>query len=781
MDMSSLWTRLCPPGICSALELGGLDNEKERDSHTGVSGRLSLSCARSLSPPDANRLDSESVGSPRLGCEPGEVDPDSNSEDRLPRYILGHSAAPHFPSIQQSFSVGTATSEVYPLSPLESEVSSEYNRFVEFRGVHSSLGPSSSEGDSDSQSLPTSSVPSSPSSHSLSSPVRVEMVPLQSEGSCSPSSSHRPDLYVHRCLGRGLGSCVGERLYSRSMDSEAALLAYQPERVVCGSEGDSILPQSGGEPLSSSTVRQQDCCGLHSQTRGAPLSYSPERNKEVTVSDIQAEHSYHSSLHTGKVQLSRRRSLSASSSPRLACSSTVDQVSVPPLGSAGHRPICDLSVESRPALCVVRSSRQTGGLHRCVFQGLEGLEARLGFPSSSPSSTSAPSFESSDRSVYSGSPAVAENFLAGRPQVSSNSSPVRCSRPSFTGDRLVNRPSASSGREPDVGDLADTGWNRQVEGWSETEKCLLTAAWRPSTRSTYRKPWSRWVSWASSNNLNISNPLPKDLAKFLAHLFSEKKFSLSSILLHKSVVATMSDPDKSASLSSHPIVSKMIKGIGASQPPKPVRTIWNVSDLRSWMESFTPSLSSYFEVARHLALLLLLLSGRRVHDLTLLQIDSSHLQCSPEFIIFWPAFGSKTDSTSFQQSGWRFSTTSVSNTWNVAYWTNVLLSLRSARCGSLNLAHLFITSRGNVRPASRTIIAGWVSSALSAAGIPFPAGSIRSAVNSSLARANLPLDMILSRGNWRSADTFLKHYYRPLAVSGSANQPDTCEGFSPVP
>lgn len=83
----------------------------------------------------------------------------------------------------------------------------------------------------------------------------------------------------------------------------------------------------------------------------------------------------------------------------------------------------------------------------------------------------------------------------------------------------------------------------------------------------------------------------------------------------------MSNPENSSALSAHPIVSKMIKGISASAPPKTIRAIWNVSDLCSWISNNLPSHLSYFEVARHLALLLLLLSGRRVHDLTLLRMD----------------------------------------------------------------------------------------------------------------------------------------------------------------
>lgn len=251
-------------------------------------------------------------------------------------------------------------------------------------------------------------------------------------------------------------------------------------------------------------------------------------------------------------------------------------------------------------------------------------------------------------------------------------------------------------------------------------------------------------------------------------------------MLHKSVVSTLTNPDNSSSLSSHPIVTKMIKGISASLPPKITRAIWDVSSLLNWVENHLPSAVSFFEVSRHLALLLLLSSGRRVHDLTLLCVDSDHLQRSQESIIFWPKFGSKTDSSSFIQSGWHFSVSSVPPAWNLSIWLDLFLRLRNSRRGSIAIDSLFISTRGVIRSASRAIIAGWVTTALSASGIPFTPGSIRSAVNSSLARADLPLDVILSRGNWRASDTFLCHYYRPLSSPSSGTCPSVSSSFRTI-
>lgn len=226
----------------------------------------------------------------------------------------------------------------------------------------------------------------------------------------------------------------------------------------------------------------------------------------------------------------------------------------------------------------------------------------------------------------------------------------------------------------------------------------------------------------------------------------------------------------------------MLKGIAASSAISSTRAIWDVSKLRLWMSAHPPSVSSFFEVSRHLALLLLLASGRRVHDLTLLKVNDSSLQIAHDSVTFWPMFGSKTDSSSFQQSGWHFTNSPSEIIWDVPYWVRIFLSLRSTRIGNSQIDTLFISTFGKVRSATRSIIAGWVKKALTAAGIPFSAGSMRSAVNSALARENFSLDVILKRGNWRSADTFLRHYYKPLSPRNTVTQNTAMiSSFHPVP
>uniref|UniRef100_A0A2H1V008 SFRICE_007242 n=1 Tax=Spodoptera frugiperda TaxID=7108 RepID=A0A2H1V008_SPOFR len=89
------------------------------------------------------------------------------------------------------------------------------------------------------------------------------------------------------------------------------------------------------------------------------------------------------------------------------------------------------------------------------------------------------------------------------------------------------------------------------------------------------------------------------------------------------------------------------------------------------------------------------------------------------------------------------------------------------------------TVRGAPKPASRTVIAGWVKTLFKEAGIIATPGSTRSAVASKSWLENHPLDEILSRGNWQSAKTFQNFYRREVIRSGDSNL-NVSELFNPV-
>ena len=118
-----------------------------------------------------------------------------------------------------------------------------------------------------------------------------------------------------------------------------------------------------------------------------------------------------------------------------------------------------------------------------------------------------------------------------------------------------------------------------------------------------------------------------------------------------------------------------------------------------------------------------------LHDLTLLKISKDYLENLGDEIILWPAFGSKTDGTSFRQSCWRLSR--HPKIWLCPImWIRAMFKKSEERRKDGNVDDLFITFFGPVKAASRTMIASWIRSVLKDTEIHAPPRSIRSAVAS---------------------------------------------------
>lgn len=306
-------------------------------------------------------------------------------------------------------------------------------------------------------------------------------------------------------------------------------------------------------------------------------------------------------------------------------------------------------------------------------------------------------------------------------------------------------------------------------GWNEAQLELLRSAWRPSTRKVYKVAWNRWLHWSRKHNIDPCKPTGSVVARFLADLHLVYKLSYNTVLLHKSVVATLSNVENAGLLSSHTLVKNVLKSISIKKPVAHKPPIWNIDVLSSYLEQRNVNENNSFATCSHTATLLLLCSGRRVHDLTLLAIDRDHLTESNDSIVLWPIFGSKTDSATYRQSGWKLLSNNNKNL-DPVYWIRQTISVLDSRRKLAKCNNLFVNIRGRNKAASRTVIAGWVKAVLSEAGIFSSAGSLRSAVASKNWDNNYPLDEILARGNWRSSNTFSRFYKRevmPVSVSNS--------------
>lgn len=305
----------------------------------------------------------------------------------------------------------------------------------------------------------------------------------------------------------------------------------------------------------------------------------------------------------------------------------------------------------------------------------------------------------------------------------------------------------------------------------------MNCSWRQSTLTTYYPAINRWLTWSELHGVNPRVPPVHQIARFLAHLHLEKKLAYSTILVHKSAISTFCG-FPSEDMSNQLLIRQVLKAISTSQPKRMQVPIWDAQVIFDWLMT-SEFKNTFFEASRRTATILLLASGRRVHDLTLLKVSEANMESSEQEILLWPAFGSKTDSAAHRQSGWLLSKHPNEKVCPVT-WVRRLLLFSQARRDQVNgLDHLFISLTGEPRPASRTVIGGWIRSVLKSAGIEASPGSFRSAVASASWIENHPIQEILARGNWKSENTFKKFYCKEVYRSRNIKTDLLFSNFQP--
>lgn len=179
------------------------------------------------------------------------------------------------------------------------------------------------------------------------------------------------------------------------------------------------------------------------------------------------------------------------------------------------------------------------------------------------------------------------------------------------------------------------------------------ANWHASTLKSYKPAWMRWKSWAYRSKVSKHKPNGFDLARFLADLHQKEGLSYNTILFHKAVVSTLCDPEAADPLSNHRSVKNMLKSIALAKPKSLKPPIWDVELVLEHISQLDSETNSLYQVSKCAVSVLLLCSGRRVHDLTLLRVNPSSCMISNNNITLMLAFGSKTDSADHRQSGWK--------------------------------------------------------------------------------------------------------------------------------
>ena len=150
------------------------------------------------------------------------------------------------------------------------------------------------------------------------------------------------------------------------------------------------------------------------------------------------------------------------------------------------------------------------------------------------------------------------------------------------------------------------------------------SSWRPTTTKAYNTYIRKWQDCV--NSAKVDSPTHIDLAKFLTELYKDGA-NHSTVNLARSAVSAYVNVPGTASIGSHPVVCRLLKGVFEQRPSLPKYTeTWDVDtvmdSLAEWPDTHLLSLK---QLTLRTVVLLALLSGQRGQSIHCLQVEDNKL------------------------------------------------------------------------------------------------------------------------------------------------------------
>lgn len=761
-DSPAIWPMFSPSYVRNNLKLGCGNPKIPRYTRASISRRLPISESRPLYLNHSGLGDTENPGKFRLAYKLSKINHRAYPPPTILRARVEHREKHHSTTSKQNLK----NKGVFDKGPKEKTLITKgnttsignaqlckYNRTKRQTTLQKATNIPKKVRTTETITKKSSTKPSTP---------RPRLVDKNNKSKFSSNTQEKNyPLLNNRRSGCGLGSSPKQQLHVRTVVSRTKKVALKPKRDVCSIWNDMQKKQSIKRSSHPGPIGQQNSGGLSEKRRRDTLNTTSKFDNQSINLSGQTQHNLVSVISTRTTEWNSRPSLKGSTSAGMAPKLKGHTGDIQTVGNSNNRLIRFKKHKGGKQICNYRLKRYICGILGRIQSNM-GLPTSMGIPSAESNSPCPEPLKHCQRKIHNNNTGVESVFLVTRP--SSKGDIQTNTNKGLTQDteRLFNGQVPTTSDEIISKSLDSWGWSNEISHWSLKEKELLNNSWRRSTLVTYKAPIRRWLDWCNNNKINPKHPEGNDIARFLANLFLKENLAYRTILVHKSAISTYCG-HTNESYSKNFFINQILKAISLAKPPKHNLPIWDTKILFEWLKTI-PKLDTFFEISRRTALILLLASGRRIHDLTLLEIAEDKFESNEGSITLWPRFGSKTDSEKNRQSGWRLLKHPDHRLCPVKH-INLLRELSQNRRRTNNNIHsLFITITGTVKPASRRVIAGWIRTIFKESKIDAPPGSIRSAVASKSWLENRPVEEILNRGNWKSTQTFKKFYCKEVRI-----------------
>jgi len=283
-----------------------------------------------------------------------------------------------------------------------------------------------------------------------------------------------------------------------------------------------------------------------------------------------------------------------------------------------------------------------------------------------------------------------------------------------------------------------------------------------SSKAQYDSALRRWHKFCISKSVI---PFVKDINLVLEYLtlLYNSNLGYSTINTNRSALSLIIGPIDGFNVGSHPLVVRLLKGVGRSRPPLPrYNSTWNVDSVlelfKKWPNNEALSIKC---LTLKLVGLLALISAQRVQ--TLHAIELSHIKSSSESVEIFITRNLKTSKVGCKQPCIILKRYSENVKLCVVSTLNeYLIRTSSYRKYDQLLLSLFSPFVG----VSTQTISRWLSSLLEQAGVDtsiYTAHSFRHASTSKACKGGVPIDVIFACAGWtQRSSTFARYYNKRI-------------------
>ena len=578
-------------------------------------------------------------------------------------------------------------------------------------------------------------------------------------GKCHPSrqsGSHNRD----RRLPNWLGSPLRKPPDGRTMVPQRSSNAHQLPGASGSNSGNSNLCQEEGECPHSLEDGQHVCPDLHQQDGWYGLT-RPQSAHQRTLVLVPYQECHTSSLspprnsqqESGRGIQDHERSIRLDALPgNLSEHSSTAWF-------LRNRPVC---VEADKTASDVRelATRSRGSGDRCVLNELERTE-----------SLCQPAMEH-DLPGLGSSQATGGNHCFGRSSVENSSMvlpAVDIAHPRASPDTpdrgfdTTNPPNQLPKHTAPASRVAYLRAKFSAQRISPQASRLLLASWREKSGKTYDSLFRKWAGWCTERDIDPLSGDVTSVVNFLADLFHQG-YQHRSLCSYRSAISSVHEPVDGQPIGSHPMVSRLLKGVFHERPPQPrYSTTWDVSVVTNHIESLGDNQDlTLADLTLKVVALLALTRPSRSVDLTNLDIRFRHF--CPEGVTFHAAKLAKQSRQTKPVKEFFFPKFEQNKKLCPVLALQEYEKRTSEKRSSNSSTQLLIAMIKPHKPVSSSTVARWLKTVLNNAGIDtsiFKAHSVRSAATSSASEAGVTTARILDAADWATETVFQRFYYKP--------------------